>query len=401
VAGTALVIYAGTTHDVASSRNNERAALRPLVFLGDISYSLYLWHWPLVVFAAGFWPRGELFPRVLAAAFSLLPAWLSHRFVERRFRAVGTPKPRAAALLAACCIGAPMIAMVAALPIRSAIDGSTEVEAFERGRALHLDETTGCSSPVPLGDRPPDACHWGDPGSPTSLVLLGDSNAGQFSEAFIQAAESGGIDLRIATMSACPFIDALVVDAERQNAACRRFVLRTIEHLAADPPDVVAVASATDFYLTSDRFDLVDAEGNRGPREQVFAAGLMRSLERLRATGARVALINVIPKPGEWTPAACSSLAVRIDTERCVFQAFDVEAAGGRSVARRVEDQVAEMAEAEVWNFDSALCPSGRCIPLRADGTLVWRDSQHITVATARELAPAIGSLISDATQKR
>ena len=60
-------------------------ATRPLVALGDVSYSWYLWHWPLIVFAAVLLP-GEPAALVIAALGSLLPAWLSYRFVEQPLR---------------------------------------------------------------------------------------------------------------------------------------------------------------------------------------------------------------------------------------------------------------------------------------------------------------------------
>ena len=79
VFSTAALIFAG-----ASRRNliSRMLGSRPAVFVGDRSYSLYLWHWPFVVFAGSLFPSSRL-PLVVATALSLVPAAISYRYVER------------------------------------------------------------------------------------------------------------------------------------------------------------------------------------------------------------------------------------------------------------------------------------------------------------------------------
>jgi len=85
--GAALIIAAGRS---GSSIVSRLLSLSPIVFVGMISYSLYLWHWPMIVFqgvsgilAQGIWPKAAKFV-VLAASF--LVATLSWKFVEQPFR---------------------------------------------------------------------------------------------------------------------------------------------------------------------------------------------------------------------------------------------------------------------------------------------------------------------------
>jgi peptidoglycan/LPS O-acetylase OafA/YrhL len=83
-AGTALLIWSGAGADTAIKRLLSR---RPVVYLGLISYSLYLWHWPILSFAR-YWAVRELTAMetasLLAASVGL--AALSWRFVEQPFR---------------------------------------------------------------------------------------------------------------------------------------------------------------------------------------------------------------------------------------------------------------------------------------------------------------------------
>jgi peptidoglycan/LPS O-acetylase OafA/YrhL len=93
VAGTALLI-------VSPSR---LLSVSPLVRVGDWSYSIYLWHWPLIVFATAFgWNRS------VAAAVSIAPAVLSYTFVEQPLRTLRLPRRRLA-LLVAAVVMSPMI----------------------------------------------------------------------------------------------------------------------------------------------------------------------------------------------------------------------------------------------------------------------------------------------------
>lgn len=92
VAGTVVLIWLGTGH---ATHVGYLLQLRPVVYIGLISYSLYLWHWPLIVFArlqSGLQPSDQSLPMLLALSMGL--AALSHRFIEARFRKSGAATQR-------------------------------------------------------------------------------------------------------------------------------------------------------------------------------------------------------------------------------------------------------------------------------------------------------------------
>jgi peptidoglycan/LPS O-acetylase OafA/YrhL len=82
---------------------------RVLVWVGDLSYSWYLWHWPLIVFATALWPIAGWAPP-LAGMLSLLPAWLSYRYVENPIRFKRSIRGRAVIALAGVCVAGPIAA---------------------------------------------------------------------------------------------------------------------------------------------------------------------------------------------------------------------------------------------------------------------------------------------------
>jgi peptidoglycan/LPS O-acetylase OafA/YrhL len=168
VAGTAMVIWAGSWSTVGVNR---ALAIRPMVAIGDASYSWYLWHWPVIVFAALLFPRQ---PEVLIAAalLSLVPAILSYRFLEqpiRRLRpktrprtvavivtTVGIPLAVCAGLMMGANSGWGLLPPTAALPVQS--DASSLPNAS--GAPSAADSVTapapsaGAAIPVASAPRP-------------------------------------------------------------------------------------------------------------------------------------------------------------------------------------------------------------------------------------------------------
>lgn len=407
VLGAALVIYGGTSSTGEERGSRTRAALRPMVRLGDLSYSWYLWHWPMIVFAGAFWPNAGRLPLVAAAAFSLFPAWISYHTLEQRLRATSRTRTWPTVALAGCCIAAPLVAAVVARPITASISRQPAIGRFADGGEPHQDEVAGCEDETPLGDRAPDACIRGNLTSDTSVLLIGDSNAGHFSETLIGAAESTSARLQIATLNSCPFIDAIVeLDANlgsgpEASGVCREFVLRAVEDLESQQPDVVVIANATDRYVVLDEVALVDpATGiratSKSAKGRVYEAGLERVVSRLTGLGIRVVVINVVPKPWavglDFDSRECSNLLLLVEASRCSFGSFRV-ADGVTLDSNGIEERAAAAGGAESWDFNDEICPSGHCTG-RIGEAIVWFEPLHITVATSEALASTAAELL-------
>jgi len=389
--GAALLIYGCTRPTAAAGADQPSHPLgRPLIWLGGLSYAWYLWHWPLIVFAGAFWPQAGRTPLILAAAFSLLPAWLSYRMLEPRFRARPAARTVSTVVLAACCIAAPLAAAALARPITSALNRRSELAGFDASLRAHADLVGRCDNPTPLGKRRTDRCQWGPPDATRSVVLVGDSNAGHFSEAMIGAAKANDADLRIATYDGCPFVDVVVEHLARSARPCRNFVNGTLEDLEAHPPDVVVISNSTGIYVGADANALVDpSSGARATssddRAALFEAGLARVVSRLTAAGIKVAVINKVPTPVHWDPLKCSNLVLLVHPGRCSFAAFAVGSDARGATANGVEDRAAADAGATTWSFNDLICPDSECTGQR-NGAFVWSNFDHITVTTSRGL---------------
>ncbi len=397
VIGTMLVIYGGTAPRQSDTQSRKvTAALAPAIWLGDLSYSWYLWHWPLIVFTAAFWPNSGSLPLLAAVGVALLLAWLSYNLIEKRFSSTRPSSLRPTIILAACCIAAPLIAAVLASALQPMIPDTPERLAQQR----HVAERVGCDSGTPIGERTKPSCTWGSKlGSAPTIALIGDSNASQFSEALIGAAETDGMSLKIGIHSGCPAVDLLVVTANEDKAAaeCLAFVNNTISDLEAKPPDVIVLANSTSGYLVGSYALRDPSSKNPTPsaeRVRAWELAQERVLARLLATGSRVVLIAEVPKPVNWeNSATCSQLAIIIHPDRCGFADFDSRGEAPQRRAHVAETAAAVSTGTELWNFSDLICPEGRCTA-RSGGQMVWRDDNHISIATSTALAARSAELL-------
>ena len=205
VLGAGALIWAGTAGQVLASR---LLALRPMVWIGLISYSLYLWHWPIMAFVRNRTFSVEMEPalQVITIAASVLAGWLSWRFVERPFRV----PVREGGLTRGPVFGLSGIGMagLSALAGAVAVTGGMATQRFstEQLAAIPPESLRNPYRATCFGARPAsEFCTFGnsDPEVPVTWFLWGDSHADALLPALIDIAESEGVKLGFAGHSAC------------------------------------------------------------------------------------------------------------------------------------------------------------------------------------------------------
>jgi peptidoglycan/LPS O-acetylase OafA/YrhL len=401
VLGTAMVIFGGTD-EVPVWRPLTKRVFGPMVRLGDLSYGWYLWHWPFIVFAGAYWPNAGRLPLLAAAVLSLGPAVLSYRFLERHFRANPTTRPAISLALAVTCIAIPLVSVAIARQVDIRLPASSV--SVERSEP-HLSNVEGCDEESVETQRQPGDCTWGSTNSDTSIALVGDSNAGHFSETFIGAAKAASSGLRIETRSGCPFIDAEVAEegANSRQDPCKKFVDRLTNELEEQQPSVVFIANSTDLYLEDDSRTLVDPitkklARNRHEEGAIFQAGLERMSAKLAQSGMKVVIVEVPPKPRsggvDFDPDGCSPLLLWTDAGSCTFPDFGADQPT-TAEANRIEREAARATSATTWSFSAAICPEGQCSERNSERP-VWSDGDHISVGTAKSLIPKATAHLQD-----
>ncbi len=389
VLGTCALLAAG-----AASGKGVASLLgtRPLVWIGDLSYSWYLWHWPLIVFAVALWP-GRGWPAPTLAALSLVPAWLSYRFVENPIRFNPKITGRAALGIAAVCISVPMVACLGLLGATHVLARTDAFQDYRDSQTPHLFRYS-CATVR-------EACSRSAPRR--TIVLIGDSNAGQFGEPVLRAAQRAGFGATLISYGACPFADVRVVRRNRpfpsrQIAACRTSYIHDLHTLVRSRPNLVITAARTDRYIDDSTFGLGHPDG--GPityastaKGNLWSQGLASTLQALSA--ARIPVVIVQPVPVVQPVSADECAAIRILAKSCD------SSVSRSSVARYLEPSVTADNRAvaaapglvTAVDFRDQLCSSDRC-PSRRGDIVLYLDRYHLSVRAALELTDAFYRVI-------
>ncbi|HEX7236188.1 MAG TPA: acyltransferase family protein, partial [Gammaproteobacteria bacterium] len=267
ILGTMYVIYAAT--DDSRSTLARGFALRPVQWLGDASYSAYLWHWPLVV-AAPYLVADSLTAGASVLALTLLLAGSSKRFVEDPFLQGDRWASRQPRFWYGFAAAGMAIVVAITLPLwqRSALD-ARPVELAQYfadpsaaiASALALDqwptanEQRGDSAQAPewkqdgcidiVDDDRVKRCTYGPTDAEKRMAVIGDS----FATHFLPALRSGfpGWRVQVLTLGQCPLARVDVHQLGRLDTfeGCSAHRDLVLERLAADPPDLIVAADST------------------------------------------------------------------------------------------------------------------------------------------------------------
>lgn len=392
-------------------------------WVGDLSYSLYLWHWPLIVIGTHLLGGHlALWQGLLIVAISFIPAWLSYHYVENPIRTWSVIKSSAAnalkmgALLMSVSMLLGMMVLLAAqdaavrafVPSPSVIaqlssssprgdDADDDNAPLFGAEALAADPSVGAVvdqvasfSPTAVSasqDNPKnysmgchqeanetsfEACVFGDPDSDYVVTLVGDSHAAQWLPALEPIAKAQGWRLETYTKSSCPLIGtATSNDGQTFYSQCYEWNQKAVEHLTGpDAPDHVIVSSALHGPATPN---------DPGIRTGGISEGYTMVWNELKGAGVPVTVLLDTPRP-------------RIDVPECVAENNDrlSECAVSREEAMRNGAQqqlfAAQTAGVPTLDLTDSICPGNQCAAI-VGNVLVYRDTNHLTATYSRSLA--------------
>ena len=395
VLGAALAIHASTS---ASSRSSSNPVAAAFAWMGTISYSWYLWHWPMIVFVGAFWPTAGNIPLIIAGALSLIPALASYKWIEQRFRRQKFATPARQFSIGIACIAIPIvIALSVVSGLGNAITPTRQIAKYMDAIEPHAGATRDCIK-FPSVDAPgSDACTWGSTSrSGRRIMLVGDSNADQFTEALRDGIAGSSDSLKMVNQNACPFVHLTLVRNGVPQDRCTEFVSKSLADMKTSPPDIVIIANSTWGYAHgAKKYAVVDpSDGSvvTGPDQvRVFQSQLEQTIREIQAMGSRVVLIAQAPQFGNYTLGSCSALALWIRGAGCIGgDSFAADSSALLLEGHAIESMAAENTSAALWDFTDSICLEGFCEPLRSDGIVTWRDGSHISVPASESLAPVV-----------
>jgi peptidoglycan/LPS O-acetylase OafA/YrhL len=319
-----------------------------LVFVGLISYSLYLWHWPILAFSRS-WLETTHLPAAWAfwcVIASLVIAAVSWRYVERPFRQPATVSR--AAVFRFAGVGAVALAGVASVILAgNGFPGRIPAAAFDAlAGARDMEENRHrCMGRKDDGEY----CIIGTPGAEPSALLLGDSHAAALMSAVGVALDAQARSAYLASYSACPPLLGIQHMGGDDRAGCDEFVDSMVEFVAtrSDTIDLVVLAARWPVYVTGQTapgespspFRMATVEGDNGlSNPELVELGLSGLVRRFADEGVRIVILGGVPEVG-WNVPRTIARAQKLGTrppELPTLSAFAERHASANRILRDV-----------------------------------------------------------------
>jgi peptidoglycan/LPS O-acetylase OafA/YrhL len=398
-AGAAAIIWAGgqTSNTVCRLLSN-----RVPVFFGLISYSLYLWHWPVLVAVRTYTNSLEIDPSIaiLAVLLSVLLGYLSWRYIERPFRVSPSAGGISArSIFMASGAGAATLVAVAGLIF------------FDEGaeRRLPPELLAAYKSAVARSQLEED-CRAGDPvsglcmfGAPPGarpgpdILVWGDSHAGAMAPGFDLWARQHGLVASAAIKNACPPMLEIVRINFSPDNRCDVFNDGIIRYLE-DHPSIETVILVARWALYAEGKRLfgdggpsyvlglsrhANAAGLDGGNPALFSFGLSRTLQRLNELGRKVVLVEAVPEMKYSVPSGLVSGGLS-GRPYPLLSRREFDERNARTLA--IFEKLGEDYSFDRISMADVLCKTSCMIEF--DGDFLYRDKDHLTVAASKRFVP-------------
>nr|WP_301336301.1 acyltransferase family protein [Mycobacterium colombiense] len=437
VLGAALVIGAGCATPVHGC--GRVLALSPMCAIGRISYSWYLWHWPVLLLAPPLLGHSlGLVGRLATVLVSAGLAVLTTRFIENPLR-FSAPMRRSAirslalggaATAVAVGVGVALLFAVpmpvgrgpagTALTVNMALPpAGTSVDAYDaavRQGFAHVQASVAASAgvnAVPSNLTPPltgaeaeqkalflngcllnfpqveqPECAAGDKTSATRVALIGDSNAAMWNSAFEQIATQRQWRLEMLAKAGCPLLDVPTINivAHRKYTECDEWRDQIVARLGTEHPRLVVLdlwRRYGDVLGANERYRF---PAGFSPYDTAWIDGLTRLVQQLRGTGAEVLVLGPIPDP-QTVVADCLSAHLDDATLCSPLRSVAVNERGITAEATATKAGGGQYAK-----ISELFCTAERC-PGIVGNTLVYLDRNHLTSEYVGQLAPVVGAL--------
>lgn len=418
VVGTVLVLVFGAQTSLAS----RVLSAPPLMSIGLLSYSLYLWHQPiysLTILAR----RDEGMPvalRVILFLAAIALAWLSWRFVERPYRN-GAMRSRVGRTALSSGLGILVVFAVGGhitkgYPQRLPAEAQAAI-MFENSEPPTYHR---CSGRRLNGDKlsPTDACTHGAKDVDATVAIWGDSHAASIAQPIGLELAKQSLAIKEFTLGGCPPIPDVINILQmtnttvRKSESCSDYTDNVRDFIVADPNlKVVVLFAYWNNYLERHDFN---AGNGRIKSDKLYSVPLGSSFElpeadRLAAlqknlsdsvsamikAGKKVLIIYPLPEapfdvPQEYAWAIWKGRVTDVDTAipRYAFDSYS-------RLSREMLDGLGTKSGLSRLDMSSRLCNEKQCSLVASDGAVLYRDGNHLSLAGSALVVPGIAAAIA------
>ena len=383
VVGTLLLLLAGVGAPESPAPRLLRT--RPAQLIGRLSYSLYLWQWPVLVIGRQLIPKNSVPIRLGWIAVAGIMAAMTYCAIENSIRFQSFLIARSvltlglAVLTAILCVGA-----IGAW--RAILYRSVQFRKYDRVvQDFPGVYRKGCDPD--RVDPHPMRCFFGEISQPRStVVLFGDSHAAEWFPALQEIADVQ--HWRLATIikpgcSALSIREEVTPQMERVCEEWRRAAIGDIEELG---PDLVILTSSSRH---------LGADGNMIEDTRVWEQGARDTFGALARQGAKVRFIRDTPY-ADYDVPGCLAQAEWDGHTRC--PALVSAAALSPDIYAAEARAAQDFGNVKVLDLSDQMCGTDRCY-LESGGQVILRDGDHLTASYSRSLAAVLYQRLTDSEQ--
>jgi peptidoglycan/LPS O-acetylase OafA/YrhL len=366
--GTALIIFSG---HVGNSKVRESLSTRPMTLIGLLSYSAYLWHWPLLAFFRYGYGEPDVFSGLTIFFLSFFLAWITYLFVEKPTRKFASTswKPIFSHYALTSVVTA-IIALIVIYPDGSInklwnSDYSARLAKVQKAHPPAYEFEYVCQrKSLEEADATDNRCILGSgPIKEPAVLLWGDSNAAHYVGLIGAFANQSGFYFRNLEVGSCPPIFGDLshfVDMNREkDCSAAQPIIRT----ATKKADIVIIAAAWNLYQE---------------KSSIFLDRFFDSTRNMRNEGKSIILIGKIPELDGFD-RNCDAKSITYPLLRC--------SAAKKKISESVQNvntRLKEFAETEknVAYFDATkyLCPNDICTTHNKNGEQLYFDWSHLSM---------------------
>ncbi len=387
VVGAVLVIAAA--HHAQPVGVSRLLAARPMRYIGDISYSLYLWHWPVFVFMAFAVDQVGPMQSLFGILLSIGLAALTYVLVENPFRFGHATLRRAGVSLAfgvLVSVSTTSLAYTFRYIANDALQNDPQRRYLSAVEDVPKVYANGCHADFAQVETP--ECVFGDADADFTVVLFGDSHAAQWFPALESLAKKNRWRLVSLTKSACPsfLFEPYSGSPSATYEECTAWREQSFDRIGRIHPDVTIIAS-------SSRYEIKGAE-TAAQEGRLMAEGIEKSLARLNGTTGQIIVMRDTPEL-DFNAPTCLSMANWKDRDAdqsCALNPPDQIEDFIRQVDKRTIEKHDDI---HLIDMTEAICPSGEACVVDDGGFVMYRDRSHLTASFSRKLADDLGDRLS------
>lgn len=385
--GAAMVIFAGRQPSCWVAR---LLSLKPVVFLGLISYSVYLWHWPLIAFAKYSMPYDGKVMAVIAAA-SLLLGYLSWRFVERPFRHQG----RGSRKMVFSAWGAATLVFIGGCLLISRNDGFPDRFPWKVTYLLSFKEKPAIWKQSGRSeDEAVDGTHLGTPNVPAKYVLWGDSHGSALLPMMDALAKENGQAFECFGLGAVPPVVDVLAESDEDAEDRSVYSRKVLDILVADHSISTVIIHARWSLYCRGRNELGESEpkafygqpySKKEDLDRYYAERIKETVDSLLASGKKVVLVYPVPEARINIPDFLAKQVLDGEKEASTIDCTDYFQRQ-RFVIKTLDALGDDPQITRIRPAERLL--NGNKLTISADGKPLYMDDDHLSLAGALYLKP-------------